>query len=134
MFRKTIVYASAGGALGVILGAFGAHGLTKIVAEKELTIWNKAVLYQMIHIFAILYIGLAAKFNMNKLLNVAFKLFVFGILLFSGSLYLLTFHEVVDFGVFGKVLGPITPIGGLLFIAGWICLLVYGLKLDKNEK
>jgi uncharacterized membrane protein YgdD (TMEM256/DUF423 family) len=134
MWRKTIVYGSISGFLAVVLGAFGAHGLTKIVAEKELLIWNKAVLYQLIHTFAILYIGLAIKLDMNKLLNTAFRLFTFGILLFSGSLYLLTFHEVIDFGVWKNFLGPVTPIGGLLFLAGWICLLVYGLKLNKNEK
>ncbi len=134
MLRKTIVFASISGFLGVVLGAFGAHGLTKIVGEKELLIWNKAVLYQMIHTFAVLYIGLAVQLDLNKLLNAAFKLFMFGILLFSGSLYLLTFHEVVDFGIWKKVLGPITPIGGLMFLAGWICLLVYGLKFTKNEK
>jgi uncharacterized membrane protein YgdD (TMEM256/DUF423 family) len=134
MLRKTIVFASVSGFLAVVFGAFGAHGLTKIVGEKELLIWSKAVLYQMIHTFAVLYIGLVAKLDMNKLLNTAFKLFMFGILLFSGSLYLLAFHEVVDFGFWKKVLGPITPIGGLLFLSGWICLLVYGLKLNKNEK
>ena len=134
MLRKTIVYASVSGFLAVVLGAFGAHGLTKIVGEKELLIWNKAVLYQMIHTFAVLFIGLASKLDMNKLLNAAFKLFMFGILFFSGSLYLLTFRDVVDFGIWKKVLGPITPIGGLLFLGGWICLLVYGLKLSKNEK
>ena len=134
MLRKTIVYASVSGFLAVILGAFGAHGLTKIVGEKELLIWNKAVLYQMVHTFAVLFIGLASKLDMNKLLNAAFKLFMFGILFFSGSLYLLTFRDVVDFGIWKKVLGPITPIGGLLFLCGWICLLVYGLKLSENEK
>ncbi len=120
--------------MAVVFGAFGAHGLTKIVNEKDLLIWNKAVLYQLIHTVAILFIGLALKLEMNKLLKVSFNLFVFGILLFSGSLYLLTFRDVLNFGVWKNVLGPVTPIGGLSFLAGWFCLFIYGLKLDKNEK
>jgi uncharacterized membrane protein YgdD (TMEM256/DUF423 family) len=124
MYRKTILFASIS----------GSHGLTKIVNEKDLLIWNKAVLYQLIHTVAILFIGLALKLEMNKLLKVSFNLFVFGILLFSGSLYLLTFRDVLNFGVWKNVLGPVTPIGGLSFLAGWFCLFIYGLKLDKNEK
>ena len=125
MYRKTILFASISGFMAVVFGAFGAHGLTKIVNEKDLLIWNKAVLYQLIHTVAILFIGLALKLEMNKLLKVSFNLFVFGILLFSGSL---------NFGVWKNVLGPVTPIGGLSFLAGWFCLFIYGLKLDKNEK
>jgi len=90
-------------------------------------------LYQFIHTFAILAVGLLSKIHFNTALKYAMSCFSIGILFFSGSLYLLAFREVCDFGTVINILGPITPIGGALFIAGWISLLIYGLKYSKNE-
>ena len=133
MLRKTIVYASVSGFLAVVLGAFGAHGLTKIVGEKELLIWNKAVLYQMIHTFAVLFIGLASKLDMNKLLNAAFKLFMFGILFFSGSLYFIVAKPFL--GIEGLPwVGIITPMGGLLWMAAWVLLGLSQFKGVENSE
>ena len=104
-------------ALGVITGAFGAHGLKNILDEYGKDVWEKAVLYHLIHALGILAIGIMAKlellppgrgFTLSLLLAV-------GILLFSGSLYVLAVSGI-------KWLGAITPIGGTLFIVGWIWL------------
>ncbi len=133
MLKKSIILAALLGGLAVILGAFGAHKLKEIVSAEDLEIWNKGVLYQFIHTFAILAVGLLSKIHFSTALKYAMSCFGIGILFFSGSLYFLTFRNVFDFGVAINFLGPITPIGGALFIAGWISLLIYGLKYSKNE-
>lgn len=99
------------GALGVALGAFGAHGLKNAVSDPELlAIWETAARYHLIHALAL---GLVAVHPGEP--RLAGWLFVAGILVFSGSLYALVLSGV-------RVLGAITPIGGLALIAGWIAL------------
>lgn len=110
------------GALAVAIGAFGAHGLKSMVGPEELLTFNTGVRYHFYHVFAL---GLAAvlfdKPNVREpWLRRAVGAWVIGIILFSGSLYLLTLQEYV--GIPSAILGPITPIGGLFFIVGWVCL------------
>ena len=100
--------------LSVILGAFGAHALT--LKEKYISVYDKAVLYQMFHALGILIVCILDKVYSQMELDIVIWVFVFGIILFSGSLYLLAITEI-------KWLGAITPIGGTLFIVGWIMLL-----------
>jgi uncharacterized membrane protein YgdD (TMEM256/DUF423 family) len=95
------------------LGAFAAHGLKKLVDAYYLDIFEKAVRYQFYHTFAIIMIGVLLQKNTSINLSMAVYLFLGGIVFFSGSLYAMTFTQQ-------KWLGAITPIGGLLFIAGWI--------------
>lgn len=112
---------SVSGALGVILGAFGAHGLQDKLSEKMLKTWQTGVEYQFYHTFALLLIGLLAlKFQSGLLASSGWCLAV-GILLFSGSLYALSLSGITK-------LGAITPIGGLFFIAGWALLAAAVLK------
>jgi uncharacterized membrane protein YgdD (TMEM256/DUF423 family) len=100
--------------LGVALGAFGAHALKGTLEANHTTeIWKTAVLYHFIHALALLV--LAALPTLNR---VAGSLFVAGIVIFSGSLYLLALTNV-------KWLGAITPLGGLCFLAGWVSLAVW---------
>lgn len=109
------------GVIGVILGAFGAHGLQDRLTEKLMKTWQTGVEYQFYHTFALLVIGLLAlKFQSGLLVSSGWS-FVAGILLFSGSLYALSLSGVTK-------LGAITPIGGLFFIAGWILLTLSILK------
>lgn len=115
--RPIILTASLFGLTAVVLGAFGAHGLKSQVSPEALEIWSKGVEYQFYHTFALLFLSLLSM-NQPKLLKLAYYFFTFGIILFSGSLYLLATREITHIG-FGAVLGPITPIGGLLFILGW---------------
>jgi uncharacterized membrane protein YgdD (TMEM256/DUF423 family) len=123
MPRIYLVIAALLGGLAVALGAFGAHGLQKITMdEKILKSFQTAVQYQMYHAIALLAVAsLYYKFN-STLLKWAANCFILGIILFSGSLYLLTLLKIKGNDSFGFV-GPITPIGGAFFIAGWVLLL-----------
>lgn len=106
--------------LAVILGAFGAHALKEKFAEpKYEKVWETAVQYQMYHALGLLIIGIVSMDSLlgaSSLLEWASYLMLGGIVFFSGSLYVLSLTGV-------KKLGAITPIGGLLFIAGWICVI-----------
>lgn len=110
------------GALAVILGAFGAHALKNILAEEALKTFHTGVEYQFYHSLALLIVGLfTASAPASKGLKWAGNLFLGGIILFSGSLYVLTLLKATgDVGL--KSIGLITPIGGLLFVVGWISL------------
>ena len=105
------------GCLVVIMGAFGAHTLNEILDDYGKSIYNKAVLYHMFHSIAILILGLINKIQPEIQLYIAGWSFVFGIILFSGSLYILAITGI-------KSLGIITPIGGVLFIIGWVFLII----------
>jgi len=107
--------------LGVILGAFGAHGLKSRVSADLLVIFETGVRYHMYHALALLAVGLAAARWNSGWFNVAGWLFVAGIAIFSGSLYAMTFTGALW-------LGAITPLGGLAFILGWAALALGALR------
>ncbi len=111
------------GALAVALGAFGAHALKKILSEKYLAIFETAVRYQFYHVFALVAVGVLLKEFPNSYLLWSGRLFCYGILIFSGSLYLMTLLEAIGQQGF-KWLGAITPIGGVCLIAGWIVMAI----------
>ena len=111
------------GALAVALGAFGAHALKKILSEKYLAIFETAVRYQFYHVFALVAVGFLLKEFPNSYLLWSGRLFCYGILIFSGSLYLMTLLEAIGQQGF-KWLGAITPIGGICLIAGWILMAI----------
>lgn len=128
MHKSFTIAAAFFAGLAVALGAFGAHGLEKITTdEKILHTFQTGVQYQMYHALGLLAIAFLADRFKNNWINWAGRSFITGIILFSGSLYLLTFLKVEDNPAV-KIIGPITPIGGLFFIAGWILLLVAVLK------
>ncbi len=113
--------------LGVALGAFGAHGLKKMVPPETVSSYQTGVQYQMYHAFALLLVGILSDRLSRSLINWSGAFFVLGIVLFSGSLYLLASLKAMNkVGVSG--IGIITPIGGLMFLAGWIFLLVAIIK------
>ena len=114
---------SLGGLLSVAFGAFGAHALRDRLDAYSLGVFETAVQYQFYHSLALLIAGLLlAQFPASILLKSSVVLFVLGILLFSGSLYVLSFTGI-------RWLGAITPLGGLAFIAGWSCLAAAGWQL-----
>jgi uncharacterized membrane protein YgdD (TMEM256/DUF423 family) len=103
-------------ATAVILGAFGAHALKNVLSESSLKSFQTGVQYQMYHAFALLGTGVLQQFVEHRALKWSGYFFTAGILCFSGSLYLLTLLG-------WRWLGPITPIGGIFFVIGWLCLL-----------
>ena len=115
------LFLMAGGiamALAVGLGAFGAHGLKKMLSGEMLTIFETAVRYHFYHALGLLVVGFAARFlPQSNMLSWAGWLMVAGILIFSGSLYLLSTSGI-------RWLGAITPIGGLCFITSWILFVI----------
>lgn len=107
--------------LGVLLGAFGAHGLKTRVDPEMLAIFETGVRYHLVHGLAVLAVAWAASRWSNTLISMAGWLFVVGILLFSGSLYVLSVTGV-------RWLGAVTPIGGLCFTVGWLMLTVGAMR------
>jgi len=116
-------------ALAVVLGAFAAHGLKNVLDERSVEIFNKGVYYQVIHSFGILFSAILLRDSAGtKLVRL---LFLVGIICFSGSLYLLAFSSYLN-DIVLKMVGPITPIGGLFFVASWIALVRAYRKLEIN--
>lgn len=126
MNKRIIIIASVFGFMAVGLGAFGAHGLKKLISSSDLEIWKTAVDYQFYHTFALLFVASCSRFK-SRLINVSSWCFIIGIILFSGSLYLLATKDVLQLGS-AAVIGPVTPIGGVFFLAGWLCLLIGTIK------
>jgi uncharacterized membrane protein YgdD (TMEM256/DUF423 family) len=109
------------GFLGVALGAFGAHALRERLAPEMLAVWRTAVEYQFWHALALIGVALLARTQASAALTVSATCFALGVLLFSGSLYALCLSGV-------KALGAVTPLGGLLLLAGWTALIVAALR------
>ena len=109
--------------LAVALGAFGAHGLKKIVDAETVGIYQTGVQYQMYHALALIMVGILAERMTNSLVHYAGLFFLGGIVFFSGSLYLIASLKAMSKGVQTAV-GILTPVGGLFFIIGWILLLI----------
>jgi uncharacterized membrane protein YgdD (TMEM256/DUF423 family) len=109
------------GALSVAMGAFAAHTLKATVSDYALTIFETSVRYQFYHVFALLIAGMLYKEFPGKLLKWSGTFFIAGIILFCGSLYLLTAIKAAEINGYNWI-GAITPLGGLCFIAGWVYL------------
>lgn len=115
MLRSFLMLAAFFGFTGVALGAFAAHGLKNRLSADYLAIFHTGVTYQLVHALALFGVAVLAAHLPGRLIGWAGGLFAVGIILFSGSLYLLTLSGL------GK-LGIITPIGGLCLLGGWLCL------------
>ncbi|MEK1833753.1 DUF423 domain-containing protein [Pseudomonas sp. NPDC089918] len=115
MLRGFLMLAAFFGFTGVALGAFAAHGLKSRLSAEYLAIFHTGVTYQLVHTLALLGVALLATQIPGRLITWAGASFAIGILLFSGSLYLLTITGVSKLGI-------VTPFGGLAFLVGWVCL------------
>ncbi|MDF1692356.1 MAG: DUF423 domain-containing protein [Zhongshania sp.] len=116
MASLTLFLAAVLGFLAVALGAFGAHGLKASLSAEMMAVYQTAVQYHFYHCFALLVVGLLMHSGVQLLsLRIAAVLFFLGVLVFSGSLYALALTEI-------RILGAITPIGGLMFLVAWACL------------
>lgn len=115
MLRSFLMLAAFFGFTGVALGAFAAHGLKSRLTPEYLTIFHTGVTYQLVHTLALLGVALLATQIPGRLITWAGASFALGIVLFSGSLYLLTMTGISKLGI-------VTPFGGLAFLVGWVCL------------
>lgn len=121
MDKKIISTAAILGMLAIILGAFGAHALKKVLSVDELSTFETGVKYQMYHALFLLFIGLASEIN-QKTKKTIYYLVVIGVLFFSGSIYLLATNNLTAFDF--RIIGFATPLGGLLLISAWGALLM----------
>jgi uncharacterized membrane protein YgdD (TMEM256/DUF423 family) len=133
MSRKFLLIACFSGAGCVMLGAFGAHLLKNTLSEQQLQIFETGVQYQFYHTFALLAVAILSRYLSHRWLGIAGWLFVAGIVLFSGSLYVLALADAWEMQHLRPALGPMTPFGGLLFIAGWLALFRAGMDYKKKE-
>ena len=120
--KIAFIFAAFAGVIGVLLGAFGAHALRGSIEPRLMETFQTAVQYQLIHALALLLVSLTMGWLGQSLsFEISAYAFMTGIILFSGSLYGLVLTEM-------RWLGPVTPIGGLCLIAGWLALLVGGFR------
>ena len=123
--RTTLLSGAVFGAIGVALGAVGAHALKPALLENnKLEVFETAVRYQVVHALALLIAGALMVHVQNKLLRMAASCWTGGILLFSGSLYALSFISIT-------AVAFLTPVGGLLFLAGWVLLFLAVLRTGR---
>jgi uncharacterized membrane protein YgdD (TMEM256/DUF423 family) len=132
MQKKLLLLAGIFGAIAVSLGALGAHGLKEkmkegLISPDSLQAFDAAARYQMYHSITLLAMAfLIEKFSV-RLISASAYCFIIGIILFSGSIYILSTSYLLDLENV-RWLGPITPVGGLFFVFGWILLGIAGLK------
>ncbi len=104
-------------ALAIVLGAFGAHGLKKLVDAERIESFKIGVMYHLIMTVALMVVRFSGDFSPSR--SSAIRLVFIGVCLFSGSIYLLVFNAIFNWPI-NAFIGPITPIGGVLMIAGWL--------------
>jgi len=124
--KQILISAAISGMLAVALGAFGAHVLKKIITPDMLEIYKTGVQYHFYHTFALLATGILLHLKPSKSLKTAAYLFMAGIVLFSGSLYALAFTGI-------KVLGIITPFGGVAWLIAWLLLVIHFSKYTRTK-
>lgn len=130
MDKKILSTGAVFGMIAIILGAFGAHALKKVLTIEQLTTFETGVRYQMYHALFLFFIGLLPNLS-HKAKNSIYYLVVFGVLFFSGSIYLLATNSLTSFDF--KVIGFITPIGGFLLISAWGMLIFDFLRASKKK-
>ncbi len=116
--------------LAVIFGALGAHWLRENISQADLISFETGVRYQIFHALAILFLAALPSRFKGKLCRASYYLFTFGMIFFSGSIYLLSTSDLT--GISFSWLGPVTPIGGLLMIGGWLMLFISSVRSFKE--
>lgn len=128
ILRFALVAGALLGLLAVAAGAFGAHGLRAILSPRSLEVFQTGVTYQMTHSLALILVAVLAGLGApRRWLVLAGGFFLAGILMFSGSLYLLVLTDL-------RWLGPVTPLGGVCFMIGWLLVAVAGLTLGRRNE
>lgn len=132
MTKKYLITVGFLGATSVILGAFGSHLLRSHLSAGSMQIFETGLQYQMYHTLALLAMVFMNRYVSRSFLNFIFYFFTIGIVLFSGSLYILSMQELFGFKV--GFLGPVTPVGGMLLILGWVTLIVAGSNYEHKKR
>lgn len=117
-------------ALGIVLGAFAAHGLKGKISSDKLLIFETGVKYHLLHALALMVLSFNANYFIEKRFKISVMLLLLGIFFFSGSLYFLSTLELSGMDSLKSAIGPITPAGGLFFISGWL-MLAFSMKSSK---
>ena len=129
MEKKLIIVGAALGVTAIVLGAFGAHALKKVLTESQLSTFEVGVKYQMYHALFLLFIA-NLNFITHKEKTIIMYLVVVGVILFSGSIFLLSTSALTKIKT--SFLGPLTPVGGLFLIASWVYLFYITIVKNTN--
>ena len=138
MQKKILITAAILGMFSVIIGAWAAHGIESFIPDtdankiKKIASFKVGVRYQFYHAFLLLFLGLIPKEHFKKKILWVYRLTLTGVILFSVSIYLLALKSQLGIDGMTRVLGPITPIGGLTLTIAWGILIIYALKLKKD--
>lgn len=132
MTKQILTTVGISGALCVILGAFGSHLLNGNISDEKLSNWDIAVMYQMTHTLALLAITFMNRYIKRSHTEVIYYLFVIGVILFSGTIYINSISELtgLSIGIFKYV----TPLGGLLLVAGWFYIILTGITYEHKKR
>ncbi len=130
MNKKLLILASVLGLLSIALGAFGAHGLKKIITVDAIQTFETGVRYQMYHALLLLFVASQATLK-SKTKRIIYFLVLIGVVLFSGSIYLLATNSVTAFDF--KTIGFITPVGGLFLLLSWLILVLNFIKMKEKN-
>lgn len=132
MTKQILITVGISGALCVILGAFGSHLLNGNISDAKLSNWDIAVMYQMTHTLALLAITFMNRYIKRSHTEVIYYLFVIGVILFSGTIYINSISELtgLSIGIFKYV----TPLGGLLLVAGWFYIILTGITYQHKKR
>lgn len=122
--KVVLIFASIAGFLAVALGAFGAHALKASLTPDQLSSWQTAVQYQFFHVLALLFVGALMMTHPSATITASAIAFMLGIILFCGSIYALVLSGP-------RILGPVTPLGGLSLMLGWALLAISVFKLPS---
>lgn len=135
MRKRNYLFAFISMAIAIILGALGAHALKDHLNADQIESFKTGVFYQIIHALAIIGLMNLSKSTKSKKFKNGIRLLKVGPIIFSGSIYLLACQDILMISPAAKFLGPITPIGGLLMIIGWVLLAIsmYHTELSKNH-
>ena len=131
MQRRTILWAAISGMVAVILGAMGAHKLLPLMEADKAHAFTTGSLYHLVHSVVLLVLAALMTLKNNRTMQWAVRLFQAGMLLFSGSLYLISILSIFNIHVFW--LGPLTPLGGVCLIAGWLVLFLAFLSGESKS-
>jgi uncharacterized membrane protein YgdD (TMEM256/DUF423 family) len=125
--QSTLLLGALSALFGVAFGAFGAHGLKNLISTEMLTVYQTGVTYQMWHAIGLILIALLQQASDSKLLTWSARLMFIGIVLFSGSLYALAISDI-------KILGMITPFGGVCFLSAWLLVAIYAVTKKNHNR